>query len=219
MKQNRLSNFILTAENFSVILRQTTTLDQQLCAWRLSSRSALLLRRPTIPSCAVRGQGANLKPPCFHTRTPETQSTTNSFKICFSTTKKKKKKNEITKQELHPLILNFRKLLYQVPTAVLLNYDKLSGLKNNTNVSSYSSGSYQSKITLSRLNSRCWQVCIPLWRLYRRIGFSCLFQLLEVACIPWAHGSLPFSEPPIACQVFLPLHHSDPDSSPSFFHF
>lgn len=74
---------------------------------------------------------------------------------------------------------------YQSPFVLIsyTNYHKFSGL-----IRMYYLTGQKSKMGLAGLKPTCWQGWIPLAALGVNI-FPCLFQLLQVTCIPWLHGT------------------------------
>ena len=77
---------------------------------------------------------------------------------------------------------NFSGLLYQISIVTIKNDHKLGDLSNG-NLLSCCSGGQKSNRDLTELKPRCWQGRVP----FRGSGVDllpCLFQSLEVACVP-----------------------------------
>lgn len=79
--------------------------------------------------------------------------------------------------------------MYQFLMATVTNYHKFNDLKQQS-FFSYSSGSQESKISFTGLESSCWQGCYLLETM--RVEYIFLpFPAPVVACIPWFVGPFP----------------------------
>lgn len=114
------------------------------------------------------------------------------------------------------LMIRHIALLYEFPIATVMNYHKLSGLRQHFDLLSYASGGENSKISFTGPEANCR----PGWFLLEAVGenlFPCLFQHLAVPAIqdsgPFLNLLLPSSHRLLMTLTLLPPAYLDPCDS------
>lgn len=107
--------------------------------------------------------------------------------------------------------------VYQSPLGVVRNYNRLSFLKQHR-LLSYISGGQKSEISLSGLESRFWQGCIPS-EVTKGKFFYLPFPGSRSCPQSLPYEPFPSSKSTMAGQVFVLSHHSDSHPHTSLLHF